>query len=595
MDKKKICEELSKLTDDCLNTIIAVLPAEQPAMTVLFTETIRVTDVLAVTVNSASKDNPKVIQYLNIARLGWNLAVSLLYTRLELPGFPMADSNQKTQKTALSLLYNLGHIALLRRAIDMVYADILSVKKQENKFIFKSTGIADFQYSDIMEFDSLEDLAEKIDKHENDFFGDWKLFEYDKVTDVMFKDGNFLSRKPKKIRSDFTKESLRLEIDKLIRIWDCGHGEMIAYDSTPEIDFHYLCSALELVDNWRSEAGLHPATKLQGITGVDLTMIVIVIVALHLKHTEFTIHASKKFSDMSLHQSISIWEIKSELIESIHQFTGQKKEVIELAIDAITLKPQDHDFIKRPGLLLKPLLIDFGNGYFLRPISGITSNPFFTIIAMSEYRNPQTQREISKPREQWQRMLLYAQFAGSRYLTLNSPIKIRKDGRVLTDIDAAILDLLSGELAIFQLKWQNYFFNDVKRLRSKASNLTEETDQWARTVLDWISTNGFVELAKTMQLKINLLKKVYLFGISYSIARTKGYGYTSKEQDLAIANWPQLVRIRTQIGPAENIFSKIHSAIKAESELKVSVQALPLEFTLDKYDFIFEDLYSIIT
>jgi hypothetical protein len=98
-----------------------------------------------------------------------------------------------------------------------------------------------------------------------------------------------------------------------------------------------------------------------------------------------------------------------------------------------------------------------------------------------------------------------------------------------------------------------------------------------------------------MQLKANPIKKIYLFGISYSTSRTKGYGYTSKEEDLAIANWPQLIRIRTQIGPAENIFAKIHSAIKAESEIKVSVQALPLEFRLDKYYFVFENLYSIVT
>ena len=595
MDKRDICEELSKLSDDCLNVIINVLPVEQPAMTALFAEMVRVTDVLAVTADSASKDDPKVIQYLNIVRLGWNLAASLLYTRMEQLGFPMADSNRDTQKSALSLLYQMGHIALLRRGIDMVYADILTVKNQENKFIFKNTGIADFQYSDIMEFHSLDDLSQKINKHENDFFGDWKLVEYDKIKDIMFNEGNFLSRARKKLSSDFTKESLQKEIGKLVRTWDSGHGEMIAYDSTPEIDFHYLYIALELVIEWRSEAGLHPTTKLQGITGAELTMIVAVVVALHLKHTEFTLHGSKRFPKMSLHQSISIWGIKSQLTESIHQFTGQKKEVIELALDAITLKSEDNNFIKNPGLLLKPLLIDLGNGYILRPISGLTSNPFFTIIALSEHRNPQTQHEILKPREQWQRMLLYAQFAGSRYLTLSIPIKIRKEGRVLTDIDAAILDILSGELAIFQLKWQNYFFNDVKRLRSRASNLTEETDQWAKTVLGWISTNGLAELAKTMQLKSNPIKKVYLFGISYSTARTKGYGYTTKEQDLALANWPQFIRIRTQTGPAENIFSKIHSVIKAESELKVSVQAVPLEFTLDIYDFVFEDLYSIVT
>jgi hypothetical protein len=51
---------------------------------------------------------------------------------------------------------------------------------------------------------------------------------------------------------------------------------------------------------------------------------------------------------------------------------------------------------------------------------------------------------------------------------------------MLTDIDAVIFDRLTGELALFQLKWQDYSTNSLRETRSKASNLVKELDSCNR-------------------------------------------------------------------------------------------------------------------
>ena len=39
---------------------------------------------------------------------------------------------------------------------------------------------------------------------------------------------------------------------------------------------------------------------------------------------------------------------------------------------------------------------------------------------------------------------------------------------MITDIDAAVFDVTTGELGLFQLKWQDFSSSDVAKQRSKA-------------------------------------------------------------------------------------------------------------------------------
>ena len=48
-------------------------------------------------------------------------------------------------------------------------------------------------------------------------------------------------------------------------------------------------------------------------------------------------------------------------------------------------------------------------------------------------------------------------FSGVKYITIDGNIKLRTGKKIVTDIDAAIFDRTTGELAIFQIKWQDFF------------------------------------------------------------------------------------------------------------------------------------------
>src|SRR5690606_3423498 len=115
--------------------------------------------------------------------------------------------------------------------------------------------------------------------------------------------------------------------------------------------------------------------------------------------------------------------------------------------------------------------------------------------------------------------------------------KLRKGSKIVTDVDAAVFDRTSGDLALFQLKWQDFLTNDVRALRSRSSNLVREIDEWADKVMEWILKRSVADLGDAMRInsrKHRPILRIFLFAISRTVARVQGYGYSSKHEALVI-------------------------------------------------------------
>lgn len=59
---------------------------------------------------------------------------------------------------------------------------------------------------------------------------------------------------------------------------------------------------------------------------------------------------------------------------------------------------------------------------------------------------------------------------GAEFTCVDHNIVVKYDGKVVTDIDAAIVDKNNGEIALFQLKWQNQTVDSIRSSHSKALN-----------------------------------------------------------------------------------------------------------------------------
>ncbi|WKZ85377.1 hypothetical protein N5B55_00020 [Ralstonia pickettii] len=575
--------ELDGLATAERNRVASILPLNTADRFVIYTEALRQIDYWSVFQKPLPPESRLKPWDMEIIWLGLNSATAYLLTKLpQSKGFPLVTPTREGRESALKILHQLGRATLMRRVAEMVRHKYANAERTEDGWTIQGgSGVLD-QFLDNIEFSRWATLERRLSQLQSGqpSMG-WMIFGRDELDQVAGSIGRFLSSKGPSPLAQW----LRCDIDELMRPllfpWDSGYGVMTGYGALPEVDCHFLAKALLLVTDWREDAGFHPDANVAGVRVRDLTMVVAAMASLHLKHIHFVLLAGKSRPEISISESFTIWTPREEIEETICGLTFMDKEVVRKILSAIALHPDDVPRISSSTNPVMPLLVDLGNGLMLRPISSICRNPFNSIRDILESRGGDSRNCLSAPREGWLRADLYGQFCGNRYFCVPGNIKLRDGRKTVTDVDAAIFDRTTGELALFQIKWQDFSTNDVRQLRSRASNLSREMDDWAAKVEQWLDGSSKERLAKTFRLKLDSrlsIVSVRLFGISRTVARTKGFGFATQHPRLAVMNWPHFCRLRTEIGPSANVISDLHKALL--DAMTAEVQSTPLPFTM---------------
>lgn len=558
-------DDLRSLADRLTSEAASVIPDDVGLRYLILVEATRAVDFWTLAdAWRLTPDQPGPID-LQIIQWGWNSLAGRTLAPLPSPlGVPLGESSDDAQLTAMSLLHQFGRAALLRRSADMVSAGILATSVAAGKVHINTVGsMAALQAADLIERDRWRSLERQ---HEPaDDFARFKL----------------------------EADDLEARLEALAFPWPTGRGVMMGYDAEPEVDDHFSAIAFELVDEWRTEAGIHPNTRIGGVTGSDLTAVAGQIISLHFKHARFTMAAVRRFPEISFRQSLTIWKERRLLLESLASYTPLPEEVIKECLDLLALRSSDIEHLSRESHVFRPLLIDLGNGFDLYPISSAHQNPFSTIRRLLEWRDPKMISRFSAPREEWLREHLYALFQGNRYRRIQGNIKIRREGRIVTDIDAALYDVVSSDVALFQIKWQNFDTNDVRALRSRAKNFVEDVDAWADALAGFLHVSEASRLRQVLRLGTgDAVKNVHLFAISRSAARFRGYGYDVRNEAVAAGTWHQFCRARHEVGPVEDVFGTLHRRLKEEAGAAIQGRPRPYEVQMGDQTFVFHDLWN---
>lgn len=558
-------DELRSLAEHLSAEAGSVIPDDAASRYLILAEATRAVDYW--TLDSVAQMDPSALSPpdLQILQWGWNELTARTLLPLGTPaGVPLGESTVDAQFAAMTLLHQFGRAALLRRTAEIVEAGLLTVRRDGGDVhVQGGAKTAGLQAADILERSKLERIWDRLFTPADDL----KRFKLD--------------------------DELDARMAALTFPWPTPRGVMMGYDAEPEIDDHFSAVALSLLDEWRTEAGLHPGTRLGGVTGADLTAVAGWLIGLHLKHIRFTMLAVRRFPEISFRQSLTIWKERSLLVEGLLAYTPLKESTIRECLDLIALRPEDRQRLSRFTHHFRPLLIDLGNGFDLYPVSSADENPFSTIRRLLEWRDSSMTNRFSAPREAWMRRDLYALFQGNRYRCVEDNIKVRRDGRIVTDIDAAIYDVVSREVALFQIKWQDFDANEVRALRSKAKNFVEGVDLWADEVGAFVERAGETKLRQCLRLRSSeAIGGVHLFGLSRAAARFRGYGYELRNQQVAVSSWPQFCRVRFETGPIDQVFSTIYENLKAEMHFSVSGRPLPVQISTGSQRVIFHDLWN---
>jgi hypothetical protein len=350
-----------------------------------------------------------------------------------------------------------------------------------------------------------------------------------------------------------------------------------------------MCAGIQYVNECQFKSGIHNKAAIGASNGSDVGLVAAYVAGLHLKHIRFAVIAHQTRPDIDIRKSLTIWGLLSDIVSSASDFLDMPLERVRSALAVLTVKPHEGSLFVNRTTPLIPLLIDMGNGHVLRPASCVTRNVLDTVIPIARHRDPNGYKNIIQPREDWLRSQLYAAFHGSRLATVNGNTKLNENGRTVTDVDAAILDVTCGEMAIFQLKWQDYSTNDVKELRSKAANFVTEVEEWARRVNSWIASRSIADVMSAFRLNVRkhgMPIRIFLFAISRHVCRTQGYGYINNNEYLGTATLSQFLRVRYEVGPVPFVFDKIHEQLVDEHPQNMQVKPLPYDLKVSSASVI---------
>jgi len=534
--------------------------------TAILIEAARVIDYENVLMGS-SEDESHHLPYpaFDIMSRGWNLLLHYALPRLpKTVGIPIQESTATTRSHARSLLHAFGKCAILQKAADMSLHGFLTGSESEGGLSLKFTVGDDSDHF----LDQLE--AEALDRAMN---GDADSMPISSLTAAEVNDLTW----------------------SLVFPFETGRGTMVGYNADPRLDAHFINLIGQRALEWRAEAGIHPDVQADDLNGADVAAVVMMLASFYLKHIWFVGVGSKRLSGINYCMSLTIWKRPDDLVETISTFTGISAERVESAFRAIVVTRHDAEYFGAEPTPFMPMLLEISDGYWLAPVSSIFRNPFTAIRMLNEFRNPATAQSVRKPREQWMISELYALFEGSRYQVVELPTRLKRGGKLVTDIDAAVLDMTTGELGLFQLKWQDFGSNQLRTIRSKAKNFVERVSLWADQVEAWIEEFGKAELCRALKLKLPsgaVPTSVMTFAIGRSGARFASYGFALSNEHIAACNWNQFVRLRYEVGPSERVLSEIHERVFLERSRVELRRPLPYSFEIDGKTICFEDMWS---
>ena len=520
-------------------------------------------------VEYAFSDDEQITHFQTFDMLlrGWNDALALLLpSGRGIKGFPLGASTDNTRCLARTLLHQLGRSSLLSQAVAMLRHGIFEGTLRDNAIVLRMTDrAATYHFLDQMEASKLKEVEERHDIPRAHPF------------------------------QQFLLSDLEARIKPLVFPWESTKGTMIGYDAEPDLDQHFLAVVSEKIVEWRNEAGLHPQAHLNGVSMADVLAISGLLISMHIKHINFVHVGMKAVPNANYPMSLTIWKTEPELCTSLADFTGINEAIVSAALDHIVVRPEHSKCFRNEPTTYLPLLIEITDGYFLLPVSSIFKNPFYGIRMLHEKTSGGTLDAIREPREAWMQEELYALFQGNRYERVPGTIKLRQRAGTATDIDAAIFDWTSGELAIFQLKWQDFATGEIRQQRSKAKNFVERVDKWTAAVRSWIDVEGLDALRKALRIKAASsipITDIRLFAVGRSAARFRSYGYTLQHTETAVAIWPQFIRARFEVGPVADVILALHDRLRREGEQPVKRKAIPHEVVAAGQQVIFEDLWS---
>ncbi|MBR0820333.1 hypothetical protein [Bradyrhizobium liaoningense] len=416
---------------------------------------------------------------------------------------------------------------------------------------------------------------------------------------------NHFAREIVRIRNEQMQQSEGLKLRNVI---DELHDENVflfrdyfmGYDADPLLDEYYFQIAWNDLKNATGFDSFNERREFGGISYLKYTLAAAFVNSLCLKHEAFCRAMVRKHPEVRMENILTISADRAGLIDSIRDslnivgrnfqhYTTTTEEQAKQIYEIIAVTPRNAELLDGAAAAL-PCIIEFSQGGIVKCLFGRHRQMEFLLGSLrrtyrKEFDSYQRLREGSF--QSAVECLLTSSFPD---LEMRRNVRLRKDGKDLTDIDLAVIDRQQGYLLLIQLKFQDSAASDFRVDASRMKHFRDESVRWLEVVSGWLEVTSEKNLGATLRiprgLQIKRIRKLVL-------ARHHAWSLRSAQldDDTSFATWDQLVNTVMLMEKQQGDFRTlggIHTMLRTfivDTPDRYHRDQAPVEYVLDSLKF----------
>ncbi len=346
-------------------------------------------------------------------------------------------------------------------------------------------------------------------------------------------------------------ERFKIDVDnKLYELVYPYETHFIGYQSAPILDEFFFGLTYAELFNHDGVDTFHYSVKFGGIEFQKYKLAIGFIMSVIEKHVRFSEKLIIKDISVKLENILTITLNTDEFIESmcdaINYFGSTLEGYTQLELndarrifEVLSYSRRNTKLLDNPGAEL-PMLIQSSDENFFFCIAARYSSPLQYLHDSLRFHFNKDYDKQQQSREQvLQRAIKSVLNKSFGYLEYQQNIKVKENGRTLTDIDLAVTEKNTGIVFLCQLKHQELYGADLHAKHIRTSRLKKQASNWLTSVNNWLSNTTEIDVRKCLQITKHVPKLTI-----YKLFITKHYAYPLKElsdEYTAYCNWAQFI------------------------------------------------------
>lgn len=275
----------------------------------------------------------------------------------------------------------------------------------------------------------------------------------------------------------------------------------IGYDTNEIIDTYYYKIAELYAERVFHFECFEGNAEFGGISYNIYRKCALFIISFALKHIDYSLLLLQKCNHIKL---VNVLTINRDIDEMIDVFCSACKISFDDAkqvLDCFTLTYDKYDYHRKNMDYLIMPYVTVSKTQVIFSIVGVLSGIYAFLSSELARKFPKDWSKNINERENQFRKDIFKLFDDKLYIKIDRNMPLQHNGKILTDIDACIIEKATNQIVFFQMKWQEQYGHNLGRRQSRMRNFLNETNKWINDMTAWLSMVDKRKLASMLGLK----------------------------------------------------------------------------------------------